>query len=176
MMINMSNKPIVELISELRQQDVKLWLDGDRLRYRAGKDSLNPELLAQLKVQKNEIINFLRSIKVQSNSLIPPLEPVDRHGNLPLSFGQQRLWFVHQFEPNSSANNVPVTVRLTGNLSIPALEESLHEIAMRHEVLRTSFPIVDGNPVQSIAPEFPKQNVKRKRGGYPRSNLANLSI
>jgi amino acid adenylation domain-containing protein len=156
MMRNMSDKKVIELISDLRRQDVKLWLDGDRLRYRAGKDSLNPELLAQLKVQKNEIINFLRSIKVQSNSLVPPLEPVDRRGNLPLSFGQQRLWFVHQFEPSSSANNVPVTVRLTGNLSIPALEESLHEIAMRHEVLRTSFPLVDGNPVQSIAPDFPK--------------------
>lgn len=149
-------KTVVELISELRRQDVKLWLDGDRLRYRAEKDSLNPELLAQLKVQKVEIINFLRSIKVQSNELIPPLIPADRDRHLPLSFGQQRLWFIHQFEPNSSANNVPVTVRLTGNLNIPALEESLHEIAMRHEVLRTSFPLVDGNPIQSISPNFPK--------------------
>jgi amino acid adenylation domain-containing protein len=149
-------KKVVELISELRRQDVKLWLDGDRLRYRAGKDSLNPELIAQLKDQKVEIINFLRSMKVQTGSQIPPLVSADRQQNLPLSFGQQRLWFVHQFEPSSSANNVPVTVRLTGNLSISALVESLHEIVMRHEVLRTSFPLVDGNPVQSIAPDFPK--------------------
>jgi hypothetical protein len=47
-----------ELLSELRQRDVKLWLEGDRLRYRAAKDSLTPELLTELKTQKAEIINF----------------------------------------------------------------------------------------------------------------------
>ena len=146
-----------ELLSILRQQDVKLWLDGDKLRYRAAKDTLSPELLSQLKSQKAEIVNFLKSIEVNTSNLMPPLVPVDRSQQIPLSFGQQRLWFVHQFEPNSSANNVPVTIRLTGHLDIDLLEQSIHEIVMRHEALRTSFPIVDGNPVQSIAPDFPKQ-------------------
>jgi amino acid adenylation domain-containing protein len=143
-----------ELLVTLRQKDVKLWLDGDKLRYRAAKDTLSPELLAQLKTQKAEIIDFLKSIGAGSNSPIPPLVPGDRTGSLPLSFGQQRLWFLHQFEPNSSANNVPVVVRLKGTLNVLALEQSLNYVVSRHEVLRTTFPSIDGQPIQAIATDF----------------------
>ncbi len=146
---------VAALISTLRQQDVKLWLDGDKLRYRAAKNTLSADLLAQLKIQKTEIISFLRSIDVVASKPMPPLLSVDRQQDLPLSFGQQRLWFVHQFDPSSSANNVPVTIRLTGKLDLRALEQSIHEIGMRHETLRTRFPTVDGNPIQAIAPDFP---------------------
>jgi amino acid adenylation domain-containing protein len=143
-----------ELLATLRQKDVKLWLDGDKLRYRAAKDTLSPELLAQLKTQKAEIIDFLKSIGAGSSSPIPPLTPGDRTGNLPLSFGQQRLWFLHQFEPDSSANNVPVVVRFNGTLNVAALEQSLNYVVSRHEVLRTTFPIVDGKPTQAICEDF----------------------
>lgn len=143
-----------ELLVTLRQKDVKLWLDGDKLRYRAAKDTLSPELLAQLKTQKAEIIDFLKSIGAGSRSHIPPLMPGDRTGNLPLSFGQQRLWFLHQFEPSSSANNVPVVVRFKGTLDLLALEQSLNRVVSRHEVLRTTFPSIDGQPIQSIATDF----------------------
>jgi amino acid adenylation domain-containing protein len=143
-----------ELLATLRQKDVKLWLDGDRLRYRAAKDTLSPELLAQLKIQKAEIIDFLKSIGAGSNSPIPPLISGDRTGHLPLSFGQQRLWFLHQFEPSSSANNVPVVVRFKGNLNVLALEQSLNTVVRRHEVLRTTFPTIDGQPIQAIATDF----------------------
>lgn len=143
---------VTELISTLRQQEIKLWLDGDKLRYRAAKNTLSPELLAQLKIRKVEIIDFLKSIGAGTSSPMPPLQPVDRTGNLPLSFGQQRLWFLYQFEPHSSANNVPVVVRFTGDLNVPALEQSLQHVLSRHEVLRTTFPVVDGQPIQSIDP------------------------
>jgi amino acid adenylation domain-containing protein len=143
-----------ELLATLRQKDVKLWLDGDKLRYRAAKDTLSPELLAQLKTQKAEIIDFLKSIGAGSRSHIPPLMPGDRTGNLPLSFGQQRLWFLHQFEPSSSANNVPVVVRFKGTLDVAALEQSLNYVVSRHEVLRTTFPSIDGQPIQAISTDF----------------------
>ncbi|MBC1219356.1 amino acid adenylation domain-containing protein [Nostoc sp. UCD121] len=144
-------KTLDELLSELRQRDVKLWLEGDRLRYRAAKDSLTPELLTELKTQKAEIINFLRQITTAASSQIPPIVVCERNGNLPLSFGQQRIWFLHQFEPNSSSNNMPVVVRFTGNLNVAFLEESLREVVRRHEVLRTTFPAVNGKPTQVIA-------------------------
>lgn len=144
---------VTELISTLRQQEIKLWLDGDKLRYRAAKNTLSPELLAQLKIRKVEIIDFLKSIGAGTSSPMPPLQPVDRTGHLPLSFGQQRLWFLYQFEPHSSANNVPVVVRFTGDLNVPALEQSLQHVLSRHEVLRTTFPVVDGQPIQSIDPD-----------------------
>ncbi|MGH7829989.1 MAG: non-ribosomal peptide synthetase, partial [Candidatus Binatia bacterium] len=70
----------------------------------------------------------------------------------PASFAQQRLWFLDQLEPGSSAYNIPAAFRLTGRLNVAALEQSLNEILARHEVLRTSFSGADGQPVQVIAP------------------------
>ena len=69
----------------------------------------------------------------------------------PLSFAQQRLWFLDQLEPNSSAYNLGGAYRLTGQLNVTALEQSLNEIVSRHEALRTSFAVKDGQPVQQIA-------------------------
>jgi amino acid adenylation domain-containing protein len=69
----------------------------------------------------------------------------------PLSFAQQRLWFLHLLDPQSSAYNMPFALRLVGQLDIPALERALNEIVRRHEVLRTTFDALDGEPVQLIA-------------------------
>ena len=82
----------------------------------------------------------------------PPIVPVPRDGELPLSFAQQRLWFIDQLEPGGSVYNFPAAVRLKGPLNVAALKQSLDEIVKRHEVLRTTFAIVDGRPVQVVAP------------------------
>ena len=84
--------------------------------------------------------------------LAPPVEPVARDMELPLSFGQQRLWFIQQLDPDSSAYNIPSAVRLTGALNVAALEQTINAAVERHEVLRTIFPAAGGNPVQVIAP------------------------
>src|SRR6185503_10043166 len=85
----------------------------------------------------------------------PPLERVERAGRLPLSFAQQRLWFLDQMEPGSSFYNIPAAVRLRGVLNVEALERTLSEVVRRHEVLRTHFVAVDGEPVQVIEPAAP---------------------
>ena len=72
----------------------------------------------------------------------------------PLSFAQQRLWFLDQLEPESAVYNIPGVLRLRGILHIPALEQSLNEIVRRHEALRTTFAIQDGVPVQIISPSL----------------------
>ena len=69
---------------------------------------------------------------------------------LPLSFGQERLWFLDRLQPGGAAYNVPLDLRFTGRLSVSALAASLGEIVRRHEALRTSFPEIDGRPVQEI--------------------------
>ncbi len=85
----------------------------------------------------------------------PPIVPVPRDGELPLSFAQQRLWFIDQLEPGSSVYNFPAAVRLKGPLNLKALTDSLNEIVKRHEVLRTTFAMVDGGwPVPVIAPQM----------------------
>lgn len=82
----------------------------------------------------------------------PPLEPIAREGPLPLSFAQQRLWFLEQLDPGSAAYNSPGVVRLAGRLDVSAVQRTLDEIVRRHEILRTTFPAQDGEPVQHIAP------------------------
>jgi amino acid adenylation domain-containing protein/FkbM family methyltransferase len=81
----------------------------------------------------------------------PPLQRSTRTSEMPLSFAQQRLWFLNQLEPESPFYNCPVALRLVGTLNVPALERTLAEIIRRHEVLRTSFPARQGEPVQVIA-------------------------
>src|SRR5215208_2041884 len=73
----------------------------------------------------------------------------------PLSFAQQRLWFIDQLEPNKSIYNLPTPRRLKGKLNIAALEQALSEIIRRHESLRTSFATADGEPVQIVAQAQP---------------------
>ncbi|HSK63174.1 MAG TPA: amino acid adenylation domain-containing protein, partial [Pyrinomonadaceae bacterium] len=82
----------------------------------------------------------------------PPIVPVRRDGHLPLSFSQQRLWFLYQFEPSTSAYNIPTAVRLTGALDSEALRRTLNEVVRRHEILRTCYGMADGKPAQFVGP------------------------
>ncbi len=80
----------------------------------------------------------------------PAIEAVSREREMPLSYAQQRLWFIQELEPESAAYNIPLGVRLQGEMNQTALRQSLGEIARRHEVLRTRFESRDGRPVQVI--------------------------
>ena len=71
----------------------------------------------------------------------------------PMSFAQQRVWFIHQLGTGSAAYNYPVAFRLIGNLNVPALYHSLDNIFNRHESLRTTFAVVNHQPVQIIHTE-----------------------
>ncbi|HJT56493.1 MAG TPA: amino acid adenylation domain-containing protein [Ktedonobacteraceae bacterium] len=83
-----------------------------------------------------------------------PRRASGRAGGLPLSFAQQRLWFIDQLLPGSPAYNVSSAMRLTGVLDIPIFQESLREIVRRHEILRTIFPTIDGKAMQVILPQL----------------------
>ncbi len=82
----------------------------------------------------------------------PPLRPVSPGEERLLSFAQQRLWFLDRIDPGTAAYNVPLAVQLTGTLNIAVLEATLGEIERRHEVLRTTFPAVDGRATQEVHP------------------------
>ncbi|HEX7182531.1 MAG TPA: amino acid adenylation domain-containing protein, partial [Thermoanaerobaculia bacterium] len=86
---------------------------------------------------------------------LPPLERAPRDQPLPLSFAQERIWFLNQLAPGSIAYNFQFTIRFTGAFDPEALRRGLAELVRRHEVLRTSFPSVDGRPVQVIHEPWP---------------------
>ncbi len=109
------------------------------------------ELPLRSHFENTTISELALSIETETQkSVAPPIKPVSRQQNLPLSFAQQRLWFLCQLEPDSPYYNIPAAVRLTGSLNIDALQQSLNDILCRHETLRTAFLTVDGQPIQQI--------------------------
>ena len=94
------------------------------------------------------------SAKIQTDSgiRVPTITPVAREQNIPLSWAQQRLWFLHHLEGESCAYTTSFALCMSGKLNIKALERALQEIVRRHEVLRTHFQMVADQPVQVISP------------------------
>jgi amino acid adenylation domain-containing protein len=140
-----------ELLSHLNRLNVALRSDNGQLILKAPKGVLTPALRAELTERKAEILAFLDNGGAVGPKE-PSLRPVSRNGKLPLSFSQQRLWFLDQYEPGKPFYNVPLGLRFSGPLNVTALEQSLDEIIRRHELLRTVFSVVDGEPVQIIMP------------------------
>ncbi|CAG0930606.1 surfactin family lipopeptide synthetase A [Thermoflexales bacterium] len=110
---------------------------------------------------------LILSSRVGAGTLQPAIHITQRLGPLPLSFAQQRLWFLNQLMPDDSFYNMPVAVRCTGVLDEAALEASLKVIIKRHATLRTIFASEDGQPSQVIIPEMYL--------GLPVIDLRNLS-
>ncbi len=84
---------------------------------------------------------------------LPPIAPVSRDADIPLSWAQERLWFVNQLEGDSGAYTIDLNLRLRGNLDLKAFEQAFQAIVQRHEPLRTQFKLKDSKPIQAIAPE-----------------------
>ncbi len=112
------------------------------------------------------------AVRAQHGIEMPPLERrAERAGRAALSFAQQRLWFLDQLEPGSATYNVPMAVRLRGELKVEALAWALTQIVRRHEVLRTTFQAEAGRPVQVIGEARAIEvEVEDLRGGAETAN------
>jgi amino acid adenylation domain-containing protein len=117
------------------------------------RQEFNQEIPIHLLFEFPTILEFSKHIGItkttNNNLLIPILEPREQL-EIPLSFAQQRLWFLDQLQPNKTAYNLVYTFKIQGLLHIAALEKSIADIIERHELLRTNFVAIDGQAIQII--------------------------
>jgi amino acid adenylation domain-containing protein len=126
-----------------------LTAEGDRLRANAPKGVLTEDLRSQIAARKAEIVAALQTAATFSP---PPISRRSSTDPAPVSFAQERLWFLEQLEPDRGVYNICRAFRLTGDLNVPTLDASLSEIVRRHEVLRSAFQVIDGRPLQVTLP------------------------
>jgi amino acid adenylation domain-containing protein len=93
------------------------------------------------------------SISAKSKDSFAIIDKIDKNGLQPLSSSQKRMWFVDQLEGANASYNIPLDFKVKGKLNIEILEKSLHFIALKHDVLRTSFGVENGKPIQKISKE-----------------------
>ena len=132
---------LMDLLDVLAQKKIKLWLEEDALRFSAPADVFTSELKASVVEKKSEIIAFLKDAQKSKVDTIPH---ADRSQPIPLSLTQQRLWILHQLEPESVAYNMPIILKLVGSLNVQFFERALQEVVERHESLRTQI-VQDGS-------------------------------
>jgi acyl carrier protein len=116
------------------------------------RQSLNIELPLRLLFSEPTIRALAEAIEQGQHSefKVPDIVTVSRTDDLPLSFAQQRLWFLDQMGSQGGAYNIPAAMRVAGDLEFEVLSRALSEIVRRHESLRTTFSTVDGEAVQVI--------------------------
>ncbi|MDJ0836306.1 MAG: amino acid adenylation domain-containing protein [Acidobacteriota bacterium] len=144
---------VLSLLSDFRRKGIKVWAEGEKLRFKAPKGALTPELKARLRDHKAQIIAFFK--EAEGAAAQAPIVPVPREGNPPLSFAQQRLWIIDQMGGSNNGYNIVAALRLLGPIHIPAMEAALQTIVDRHESLRTTFQVEEEIPVQVIADHLP---------------------
>jgi amino acid adenylation domain-containing protein len=129
------------------------------------RESLKVDVPLRALFESSNLFEFAKYVEAEMFSAkapqAPPVVPVPRNGTAPLSFSQERLWFLDQLQPDSAAYNVLIGLELSGSLDVPALERSIQEIVRRHETLRTSFSMVNGQLVQVIAGEIELEICRR---------------
>jgi len=135
---------INELMKKLISLDIKLRVENGKLKYNAPPGVVNNNILDEIKEYRDELIEFI------SRKQYEKIKPASANGNIPLSFAQQRLWFLDKLEEDSFAYNLPFPVKIKGSLNVEALKNSLLSVLERHSVLRTTFPEKDGAPHQKI--------------------------
>lgn len=141
---------IAQLLTRLRERDIRLWLEGDRLRYSAPPGALTDELRALVSANRDALIAFLRDASTAASA--PTLRANPTHAPTPLSFAQQRLWFVDRLDPGHPLYNIVFAATLVGPLDAAALQLALATLVQRHGALRTIFAQTDRGAVQIVQP------------------------
>ncbi len=140
---------IKDLFVELREQQIKLFLQGDDIKITSYKNKISPDQIAMIKSNKDEIITYLKNL--DKDGVMSPIPVVDKKSSYPLSNAQQRVWILSQLEEGSTAYNLPTEIELIGHYDLNCFERAIKSVIERHEILRTVFKEDhNGEPCQVI--------------------------
>ena len=138
---------VAALIEHLRELNIQIYLEGQRLRVSAPKGVLDDDLKAAIAARRDDIIAALKSetgsVEVRSTGGI---RKISRHGPLPVSSAQQRFWLLEQMVPGRSDYNIGGAVRLRGWFDIEIMQQAINELVARHESFRICISEHDGSP------------------------------
>jgi amino acid adenylation domain-containing protein len=137
-----------DYVQSLRDRGLNLWNEEGKLRYRAVAGALSPELRAEIAARRDEILALLASESALTLCRVP------RNAPLPLTFEQERLWFLDQLTPENSFYNISTAMEIAHGLNEKPLQQAIAEVVNRHETLRTTFDAVDGRPFQVVADQL----------------------
>ncbi|PHM30297.1 non-ribosomal peptide synthetase [Xenorhabdus innexi] len=151
-------KDAAQIVNEALDQGITLFVAEDRLQYETRLSNIPADLISEWKQHKQELIDFLNQLdsseeQVSTHQLqgIPRYERAEHY---PLSFAQQRLWFIDQLDGGSPQYNCMWDHRIQESINIQAFEAAVNTLLERHEVLRTHFKIIDNEPRQFIVTEY----------------------
>ncbi len=152
----METMNITTFFRKLRKEGITLILKDDSLNVKANSE-INSEIIAEIKSNKDLIIKHLKSFENDdiSEQLLEKITPYNKEelDHIPLSFGQERLWFIDKLQGNSEEYHIPSIIRLDTELDILILERALRTVVGRHEVLRTVIYEEDGIGYQKVISE-----------------------
>ena len=140
----------LELMSRLRKAGIRVSVNEGKIRIKAEKGALTESLRNDIATHKAAILALL----VQQSGDEPTLSIVSREQPLPLSYAQQRLWFLDELEPGTPIYNMPFALTVHGELDRTALQSALDKLIVRHETLRTVFPSIDDTASQVVLPSL----------------------
>ena len=153
------------ILTKLSANGIKLWCNNNQLNYSAPKGALNADLKKIIIENKKELIEKILFSKLENNKSLSVILAADREKPLPLSFAQERLWFLDHYEEQNSAYHLPGLIDLQGTLNTAALQQTFHTIIERHEALRTNFIEQEGHVTQIIHNDF-KFEIEKYNLGY----------
>ena len=150
------------LLTTLENLGVQVAAAGDRLRYRAPEGKLTPNLREYLAKYRSELLALLNE-----HEIVATESRCDTRTSFPLSSAQRRLWFMDQLVPDSALYNESIALRLNGILNQTSLRQSLTELVRRHEILRTRFEAVDGEPYQFVSSQVKLEHGTADLSAFP---------
>ena len=139
---------VVDFITGLKKNGIKIKLVDNQLKIKANKESLSEEILSELKDRKTEIINFLK--QYTNNRDFSKIRNVEKKEYYHLSPAQKRMFLLHQMEFNSIVYNIHSEISLKNNITKEQIEDTFRKLITKHENLRTSFELLNGTPVQIL--------------------------